>query len=232
VAYLNSDVPTFAAYLSPSFVQNEPTPRYDEPLLVEVFAVTSIPRRCLMFSVMTEMGSQHARVPIHYLASSGRVTNPAPLDWLQLWDSYSPYHSVVQHDYLKHSRCTVLMKDKTTMPGKYLFTVDWSLGPDHRTGYAEMAGGHKCAHVIELDNGQLAAQPNNRVVWHDGGAFIGKPLKGHERWLVFQHEFSCEAEGWKWTAGEEELMFYQFDSAHSGGEGVKHGRDTGILPSR
>ena len=26
-------------------------------------------------------------------------------------------------------------------------------------------GGHKCAHIIALDNGNFAAQPNNRVQW-------------------------------------------------------------------
>lgn len=210
MAYLNCDIPPFWARLDEGFLKNELPLGVDGPL-VEVFSVTSIPRRCLMFSVMSEMGSQHARVPLHYLRLEGDGRTMYPIDWLQLWDSFSPYFSVVRHDYLKNSKCTVLLKDKTQESGKYLFTLDWCHGPEHQLGYAEMAAGHKCGHVIALDCGRLACQPNNRIVWHDGGAFIGSPLKGHESWSVFSQEFSCEAAGWKWTAGEEELMHYQFE---------------------
>jgi hypothetical protein len=212
LSYLNSDIPTFWAYLDEGFLHDS-HPTGVDGMLVEVFAVTSIPRRCLMFSVMSEMGSQHARVPIHYLRLDvpGSVVATHPLDWLQLWDCFSPYFTVVRHDYLKNSRCTVVMKDKSVESGKYLFTLDWLNGPDHQTGYSEIAAGHKSGHVIALDCGRLACQPNNRVIWHDGGAFIGRPLEGHEKWQVFSREFSCEAAGWKWTAGEEELMFYQFE---------------------
>jgi hypothetical protein len=96
------------------------------------------------------------------------------------------------------------------MRGKYLFTIDWCNGVDYELGYSEIASGHKCAHIIELENGQYAAQPNNRVVWSDGGAWIGVELKGHEKWEVFSREFSCEAMGWKWKTGGEELINYNF----------------------
>jgi hypothetical protein len=208
--YLNADIPPFWATLDEGFLHDSAPTGGAGGLLVEVFAVTSIPRRCLMFSVMSEMGSQHARVPIHYLRA-GELATAHPLDWLQLWDCFSPYFSVTRHDYLKNARCTVILKDKKPQPGRYLWTIDWCQGPDHQLGYAEMAAGHKCGHVIALDSGQLACQPNNRVIWHDGGAFVGKPLSGHEKWRAFSQEFSCEAEGWKWSAGEDELMYYQFE---------------------
>src|SRR5271169_5161469 len=43
-----------------------------------------------------------------------------------------------------------------------MFTIDWCESED-----AEEAGdgGHKCAHLIALDNGNFAAQPNNRIQW-------------------------------------------------------------------
>jgi hypothetical protein len=207
--YLNADIPPFWAFLDEGFLYDS-LPRGVDGPLVEVFAVTSIPRRCLMFSVMSEMGSQHARVPLHYLRIEGG-DKTYPIDYLQLWDCFSPYFSVARHDYLKNARCTVLLKDKTPQTGRYLFTLDWCHGPEHQLGYSEMAAGHKCGHVIALDCGRLACQPNNRIVWHDGGAFIGKSLSGHESWEVFSREFSCEAAGWKWTAGEKELMHYQFE---------------------
>ncbi len=43
-----------------------------------------------------------------------------------------------------------------------MFTLDWYGSED-----SEEAGdgGHKCAHVIALDNGNFAVQPNNRIQW-------------------------------------------------------------------
>ncbi|MCA9204088.1 MAG: hypothetical protein KDA59_13625, partial [Planctomycetales bacterium] len=43
-----------------------------------------------------------------------------------------------------------------------MFTLDWLGNED-----AEEAGdgGHKCAHFIALDDGNFAAQPNNRIQW-------------------------------------------------------------------
>ena len=102
------------------------------------------------------------------------------------------------------------MKDKSLERGRYLFTIDWCNGQDYDFGYSEIASGHKCAHIIELKNGQYAAQPNNRVIWSDGGAWIGTELTGHEKWQVFGREFSCEAAGWKWKTGSEELVNYNF----------------------
>lgn len=43
-----------------------------------------------------------------------------------------------------------------------MFTLDWYGNED-----SEEAGdgGHKCAHMIALDNGNFAAQPNHRIQW-------------------------------------------------------------------
>ena len=43
-----------------------------------------------------------------------------------------------------------------------MFTLDWF---GHEDAEEAGDGGHKCAHVIALDNGNFAAQPNNRIQW-------------------------------------------------------------------
>lgn len=43
-----------------------------------------------------------------------------------------------------------------------MFTLDWCGSEDEEEGGD---GGHKCAHVIALDNGNFAAQPSNRIQW-------------------------------------------------------------------
>jgi hypothetical protein len=160
---------------------------------------------------MSEMGTIHTRVPIHYLSYRDTDLTDFPLDWLQLWDSFSPYFSCNKYEYLKNSACKVLLKNRIWHNSKYLFTLDWAQGESFQTGQSENAGGHKQGHVLVGEGGQYFIQPGNRVVWRDGGAWIGKELKGHEKWQAFSKEFSCEGSGSRWFAGEEELYFYQFE---------------------
>ena len=32
----------------------------------------------------------------------------------------------------------MILKDKSTIQGAHLWTIDWCLGSDHQTGYSEM----------------------------------------------------------------------------------------------
>jgi len=212
MAYLNVDVPTFTALLDTSFLQDHNPRTTREYIRVEIFGYTSINRRCGLFSAMSEMGSIHTRIPISYLVSED-VSKPSnyPLDWLQLWDSYSPYVQCVRYEYLKNLSCKIILKDKSFEHAQYLMTFDWCQGPEFTNGQSENAGGHKQGHFLKGNNGQYFIQPGNRVVWRDGGAWIGKELEGHEKWKVFSKEFSCERTGSRWFAGEEELYFYQFE---------------------
>ena len=208
--YLNVNIPTFSSYIDNAFFYNAPANINNERTPVEVFSFTSIPQRCGLFSVMTEYGTQHARVPIHYLRSDEKGGGDNPLDWIQLWDSYSYYVSCSIVEYTKNRAADIILKNKKKVRGKYMFTLDWCLGPQYNSGYAEMAGGHKCGHVFEAD-GQYYIQPNNRVFWLDGGAYISKKMKTKPDWKVFGLEFSCENTGSKWVSeSDEEMYFYEF----------------------
>jgi hypothetical protein len=177
---------------------------------VEVFNFTSIPQRCGLFSIMTEYGSQHARVPIHYLHTEETGGTFYPLDWIQLWDAMSYYCSAGIIDYCKNRGANIMLKDRTLHKAQYMFTLDWALGPQYQSGYGELAAGHKCGHVFRGD-GQFFIQPNNRVLWMDGGSFIAKKFDTKPDWKVFSQEFSCESTGSRWISeSEEELWFYEF----------------------
>lgn len=208
--YLNIDVPIFTAYLDSSFLQNELPNKDAERWPVEVFSYTSIPQRCALFSVMTEYGSQHARVPISYLHSTSKEGTNYPLDWIQLWDSLSYYASVNINQYTKNRAANIILKNHTIQRAKYLFTIDWCLGSQYQHGYGEMAGGHKCGHFFEGD-GQYFLQPNNRVLWMDGGSWITKKFTEKPKWKVFTKEFSCENQQTRWQiTDEEDYWFYEF----------------------
>ena len=59
--------------------------------------------------------------------------------------------------------------------GEYLFTIDNA----HRernvidTNFSEHDPEHKSFNIIKLDNGQFAAQPNNRIIFTDQSLVLG-----------------------------------------------------------
>ena len=208
--YLNVPCPTFWAFMDTGFRYNELPDIKRKRVCVEVFSVVSIPERCLMFMCMDEQGALATRVPIHYMHTEPEGGDDYPLDWLELWNPTSYYASVTVFDYLKNRAVDVMLKDKTRHRGVYMFTVDNCLGPQYSAGYGEMAAGHKQLHIIR-GRSRIFAQPANRVLFFDGGSFIGDPLKAKPDWEVFSHEFSCEQTASRWVSEvNEEAYFYEF----------------------
>lgn len=169
---LNVSVPHWQCYVRKEYLlQRDPTPNEGlwEPALV--IGISSIPGRALGFHCLTEHGGLFWRLPIHALAAFPGCKE-RPLSDLQVWDCFSSHFSL--HVFDRIDRCPVKAKiGSELVNGIYLMTVDWyGLG----TG-AEGVGddGHKCAHIIELEDGNYAALPNNYVRWLDK-AFVLSPL--------------------------------------------------------
>ena len=73
----------------------------------------------------------------------------------------------IAFDFLRGKRGKYYGKDKKNYPFEYLFTIDWA-HPESNildTEHSEIPAEHKCAHILALDNGNYAAQPNNRILW-------------------------------------------------------------------
>ena len=98
-------------------------------------------------------------------------------------------------------------KDKKWHHGTYLFTVDWA-HPDANildTDHSEIPHEHKCAHIIALDNGNYAAQPNNRCIW-DLPSFTVKD--SIPDWKVQTSEWNVEDTG-NWKTQDTDNFFYE-----------------------
>ena len=75
--------------------------------------------------------------------------------------------AVTSFDILDGQSGKYIGKDKKWHPGAYLFTVDWA-HPESNivdTDHSEVPHEHKCAHIMALEDGNYAAQPNNRIIW-------------------------------------------------------------------
>ncbi|MFO0913141.1 MAG: hypothetical protein U0795_09295 [Pirellulales bacterium] len=160
MATLNIDVPRFYCLLRKEFLYDG-TAHQGEFIKVCVFGVASVYGRALGFHVLTENGAVIWRLPIHSLYHREDAA-PRPLDWLQFWDCFSYDVTCTAFDRLANCRVRVRLRDGSSVGGQYMFTLDWFGNED-----SEEAGdgGHKCAHFMALDDGNFAAQPNNRVQW-------------------------------------------------------------------
>lgn len=97
------------------------------------------------------------------------TTLPTPLErgedgrpdmtYIQPYDCFSETFTVTEMRFHMGMSCLVL---PGRIPARYRFTIDYC-GSD----LAEDNEQHKHHHVVVMENGQLAAVPNNRLIWVD-----------------------------------------------------------------
>ena len=173
------------------------------------FAIQSYKGRALQFHVLLESGAHFRHIPLHWLlhnVESGS-TNKLSLPLLQLWDCFSYHPIVTVFDLLKGYQCDCILKDENVVQGTYWFTVDWLPDSESESGFLLQPDQNKCAHVIVLDNGQVAALPTNRIVFKDAFFVGNKPDAIAKRYrtgdTIHQAE-NCE----RWSVANTDQTFY------------------------
>ena len=176
---------------------------------VSIFGIKSIGGRALGFHALTSGGAQIASLPIHALCWQKNAVEH-PLDFLELWDCFGENVSVHKYDFLAHaaSRCKVILKNKTWLTGNYLFTVDWCRNP-----YSDDPSMSKCAHIIKLDDGNYAAQPNNRILWFDPCTVVETGTRPDYK--VNTQIWKCETAP-KWVTENSDKLFYDYEPVVQG----------------
>lgn len=160
--YLVHPTPAIYAYLRTEFLFNGNKP-HDYPdiekcLLISVKAKTGFD---LEFQVLTSRGMLRDKLPISSLLVSSDIKPLRQQQQLQRWCCPSSYLTIVS---------LPLQTGKVWIEGKqasfeYLFTVDFGVGIEIDPGSdAAIPEEHKAMHIIQVD-GQLAAMPNNSLVW-------------------------------------------------------------------
>ena len=175
-------------------------------------SVKSIKGKALYFeSLLTNYGALYDKLPLSaYVWKTELSEKQLPLDYIEIWDAFSYNISVIKKQMLSGLQCKVYMKDRKLYDGEYMFTIDscHSEPNELNVSLSETPNEHKSFNIIKLDNGQFAAQPNNRVLFYDQSLTpngINKP-----DFKVSTHEFFCE-NGNKWSAGDEDNFFYEIN---------------------
>lgn len=170
--------------------------------------VKSVQGKALYFeTLLTDYGALYDKLPLSAFVSRTSDHGDLPLDVLQLWDCFDYDITVVKKPIL--SRCSFFAKDRKMYDGDYVFTIDNA----HRdqsiidTNFSEQDPEHKSFNVVELDNGQFAAQPNNRVVWRDSSLTTDNPLQPDFK--VCKQNYSVELEPKWWSVGHTDEWQYK-----------------------
>lgn len=204
-----TDIPHFFCKLRAEYVHDMRS-HHGELIDCQVFGVDSVESFAIGFDCLTDCGAMFARLPIS--AFCWKPCEHQDVGVLQAWDNFS--YSVEAHEYaaLRMMACTALLRDRQWYRGQYMFTLSWLRSP-----YAEGAGegGFKRAHIIKLDNGNFAAQPNNRIKWHEP-SFITKPFPDKPTFLTNSYVWKAE-EGHKWRTEDEDVYFYKGVSVQEDG---------------
>ena len=169
MAYLNANIPVMYAQIRREYLYDLKK-HHGEVEDCIIFGVASITGRPILFHAIMENGAIFYRLPISAFIQRGFQPETVPhqrLDELQLWNCFSYFPAITNYDILDGQAGKYIGKDKKWYHGAYLFTVDFA-HPDSNivdTDHSEIPHEHKCAHILALENGNYAAQPNNRLIW-------------------------------------------------------------------
>ncbi len=167
-----------------------------------------MPGQAALFQVLLDNGVLRDKLPSHALLIEPKLPEiDLPFHFLQIWNCFSYNFTLIQLNYLKDAPVEVYMKDHKFYPGKYYATINWGSN-DINTDItlSEDPMEHKSHHIILLDNGQIALQPNNRIKWSEP-SFVTKPFPERPDYLVCNEFYNVEDHE-KWQTEDSERMFY------------------------
>lgn len=168
-------------------------------------------RAFLFETLFTDYGALYDKLPISAFLWKPNVdfSKLLPLDYLQLWNCMGHNIAVIKKANIDSLRCEVLMKDGKYYPGQYYFTIDQSASDPTTLSldWSDIPCEHKSFNIIKLDNGQFAAQPNNRIKWKQA-SLIPNQTKNASFFKVCEIDYQVEDTP-KWSVGETSSYFYK-----------------------
>ena len=208
MSYLNANTPPIYCQIRREYLYDLDPKHNKESEDCVIFGMASIPGKPILFHTLLPNGACYWRLPISAFFQKRFSRTEVPdmqAHELELWNCFSYYPSITCFDYLVGEKCKYFGRDKKFYNGKYLFTIDWA-HPDSNildVEHSEIPQEHKCAHILELANGNFAAQPNNRILWHISSFTTGGNIPDY---TVQTTEWNVENSGF--MTDDTDKMFY------------------------
>jgi hypothetical protein len=217
MAYLNANIPATYAQVRREYLYDLKQ-HHGEAEDCVIFGMASLSGSAILFHAIMENGAVFYRLPISAFIQRGFNVKEVPrmrLDELELWNSFSYYPSISTFDILLGQSGKYIGKDKKWYHGTYLFTVDWA-HPESNivdTDHSEIPHEHKCAHILALENGNYAAQPNNRLIWSIPSFTVKDEVPTD--WKVQTSTWTVEDSS-KWKTEDSDSYFYEIEEKKNG----------------
>jgi len=217
MAYLNANIPATYAQVRREYLYDLKN-HHGEAEDCVIFGMASLSGSAILFHAIMENGAVFYRLPISAFIQRGFNVKEVPrmrLDELELWNSFSYYPSISTFDILLGQSGKYIGKDKKWYHGTYLFTVDWA-HPESNivdTDHSEIPHEHKCAHILALENGNYAAQPNNRLIWSIPSFTVKDEVPTD--WKVQTSTWTVEDSS-KWKTEDSDSYFYEIEEKKNG----------------
>ena len=205
--------------------------QFDEWTIGYWTTIKSIPGRGFYFETyLPEYGALYDKLTIDafrvwdsdFYKGPDLSDKPLPIEDLQFWNCFDYGVTVIEKNLIGNMEFQVRTRSGKTVTGKYLFTVDnYHPSRDEPDYYfTEVPDEHKSFNVVELENGQFGAYPNNRCRMVDPSlsyAELKTPdFKVATRYIDVEHAPNWgrlgECDDYFWTTPEER------ESMENGGE--------------
>ena len=209
--FLVANVPTIFCYIRKEFLYDFEKGHGEYEPCYWITAKSIQGQALRIEAYLPNYGALYDKLPISAFVSRNcdlYEDNFLPLDYLQIWDCMGYDITVVRKSFLSNLGCKIYAKDKKWYYGKYLFTIDHANADSNitPTGFAEEPMDHKSFNIIELNNGQYAAQPNNRTIFFDPSSNPKELL--FPDFKVCTKKYSVETDA-KWSLGDTTTVMYE-----------------------
>lgn len=219
MAHLIANLPPIHCYIRKEFLYDfqKGHGEYEPCIWVSIKSIRGQAFR--IESYLPSYGALYDKLPLHAYVSRDDDLEPEnflALDTLQIWDCFSHDVAVIKKAFLGNLTAKFFAKDKQWYSGQYLFTVDNGFSDPNTldTTYAEWPEDHKSFNFIQLDNGQFAAQPNNRTLFLDAASNPPKLL--FPDFKVCTKTYRVETNP-KWALGNTDDVMYENQTEKSHG---------------
>ena len=210
MSFLIHNLPPYSVYVRKEFLYDHQK-GHGEITPGTWISVKSVQHKALYFeTLLTDYGALFDKLPLSAFVWK-KDYNPdelLPLDTLQLWDCFDYDLTVIEKPLL--NRCSFFGKDKQLHDGQYCFTIDncHAQSSTLNTNYSQDDPEHKSFNVIALDNGQFAAQPNNRCQFFDNSLVDNDNLKQPD-FKVCTQNYAVETLPKWWSVGHTDEWAYK-----------------------
>ena len=173
----------------------------------------SIPGRAFYFETyLPHYGALYDKLPISAFVSSPETPDPdLTLPNLQFWNCMDYGVTSIYKQFIGSMDFEIRKRDQGNMYGTYICTLDNYHAQTDEVDYStsEVPEEHKSFNLIELENGQYALYPNNRMRVYDNSLTPEEPMMPDFK--VSTDYYQVET-GNKYRLGDTEEYYYEAKS--------------------